>query len=104
MTSGVLDLQESGVSGVRDLHVFWVHTSVPTTSDFAQLESVTQIVRYADDTTLICAPIYKGSSNIHIIREHNNIMEWSEGMCLDVNHQKCQSLRIPENEKYEKLS
>ena len=89
-------------SGVPQGSILGPYLYALTTSDFTKLETVTHIVRYADDTTL-CAPIYKCSSNNHIIREHNNILEWSEEMCLDINHQKCQSLRIPKTEKCETI-
>jgi len=81
-------------SGVPQGSILGPYLYALTTSEFVKLEPITHIVRYADDTTL-CGPIYKNATNSHIIREHENILKWSRDMCLDMNYQKCQCLRIP---------
>ena len=50
-------------------------------------------VLYADDVTL-CVPLYRNSSNLHVLRIHQKIVNWSCDNGLILNDKKCKSLLI----------
>ena len=57
------------------------------------MESLNSLGKYADDNSL-CAPLFKNSSNDHILKDHNHIVDWSKRNELPLNESKCKSLTI----------
>ena len=90
-------------SGVPQGSVLGPYLFAVTTGSLAVNSSCCHLTKYADDTTL-CFPIYKSTSNCHILYEHNHLLRWSSEMDLKINTVKCKSLLIPKTSNCEKIS
>ena len=86
-------------SGVPQGSILGPYLYAVTTCTFAKSCPESHIVKFADDTS-ICFPLYKNCANVHVLQEHENMLEWSKEMCLEVNTTKCKSLTICKRGKY----
>ena len=80
-------------SGVPQGSVLGPHLFALTTGAFSVDETKCHMIKYADDTT-ICFPIFRDSTNQHIYREHQHLLDWSSQMDLKINDSKSKSLTI----------
>lgn len=53
-----------------------------------------KLIMYADDFT-ICSPIFIRSTNPHISKAHESLLQWSTEKCFLLNVKKCKTLVIP---------
>lgn len=63
------------------------------TATFQPASAHCRVLRYADDTTLIL-PLFKYSSNNHVMDEHRHLLEWSASNGLEMNINKSQAITI----------
>jgi hypothetical protein len=65
-----------------------------TTATFSPCDgNQCKMFKYADDTTLVF-PLYKITGNSHVIREHSNLLRWSDVNDLKMNVRKCKAMII----------
>ena len=54
-----------------------------------------RVIKYADDFTIICVPLFRGCENEHVLSAHHALLSLSERNGLPLNVSKCKALAIP---------
>ena len=63
------------------------------TATYKPISKNCHVLKYADDTSLVF-PLYKSSSNNHVVEEHRHLLAWSAQNGLQMNVDKCKALTI----------